>query len=86
MKYWFFKAATFALASAALAACGGGGGDASAIQSAGLGAVPVEVPALVTRVEPYERPVTSLTLKREIVLAPDTRPAPPRYDWCGWTQ
>ena len=72
MKYWFFKAATFALASAALVGCGGGGGDANVIQSAG----PVEVPALVTRVEPYERPVTAFTLKREIVLAPDTRPAP----------
>ena len=76
MKYWFSKAATFAFAAAILAGCGGGGGgDAAAIQPAGLAAMPVEVPAQVTRVEPYQRPAASLTLKREMVVAPDSRPS-----------
>lgn len=77
MKYGFSKAAAFAFAAAVLAGCGGGGdGAASAIQAAGLAAMPVEVPAQVTRVEAYQRPAASLTLKREIVEAPVSRPAP----------
>lgn len=77
MKFWFSKAATFAFATAALAGCGGGAsGDGSVIGLTGLAASPVEVPAQVTRVESYERPAASLTLKRQLVVEPDSRPAP----------
>ena len=75
MKNWFSKAATFTFAAAVLAGCGGGGG-ADAVQPAGLAAMPVEVPAQVTRVEPYQRPAASFILKREMIEPRGSRPAP----------
>jgi lysyl endopeptidase len=88
VKQWFSHAATLVFVGLALTGCGGGGAsDAGPIQSAGLVAMPVDVPAVVTQVEPYQRPAASASasLKREIVPSVGSRPAPavvrlPRLD------
>ena len=76
MKYWFSQAVTFAFAALVLSGCGGGSDGPGAVRPGGLAAQPVELPAQVTRVEPYQRPASAFTLKRDMLVDPDSRPAP----------
>lgn len=80
MNVRFLWAVWTAVLAAALSACGGGGGGTASVASVPAASGPVELAAIVTRVEPYQPPaperLRSAHLERATPASKAERPAP----------